>query len=127
MRRSFTSSSIATTGAGVSLELQRLNDVFPQLRNLLHQIYSATLEPQPDETEGQPNSRPRFTRGVRRGRGHGRSSYKTSEKQWTQERGRKNGLHLLRMWRGEDGGNGDALKAFSGLITEQQENLALLR
>lgn len=113
-----TSSSTIET----SPEFQRLLVLFPQLRDLLRQVYSATLEPTPEELEARANNNGRSSRGGRGGRGHGRVRHYNSSRPWTREQGLKNALHVMRKIRSKDGRNSDALRAFSELVVKLRSN-----
>lgn len=109
----------ATRDVASSPEYQHLLALFPQLRDLLRQIYTATMEPTAEEVEARAHHHDRFKRGGRGGRGGGRARYDTG-RPWTRERGMKDGLYALRKMRAKDGKNGEALRAFSECVVRLQ-------
>ena len=98
-----------------SRELVDLFNRYPQLRTQLEKIHTATLEPlqdlQADETSGQG----RFDRVRGRGTGWGRGQGSGGAIPWTQERGVRTGLSLLKKSRDEDTPNAEGIREFCDL------------
>lgn len=110
-----------------STELSRLYLQYPKLRNQLREIYEATTEPLDDHLDDSPRSAERRDRGRgkgrgsrhERGRGRGRGPIQSAP--WSQQRGFKAGLHLLRKLRHLKGNDGEGLKVFSKLVAIRVE------
>ncbi|KAL2046772.1 hypothetical protein N7G274_000790 [Stereocaulon virgatum] len=101
----------------ISPDLQLLYKRFPRLHHQLRRVYEATNEPPADYTDEFSSGRHAGDRRRGYGRGRGRSRDRGIGAPWSQQKGFKAGLYLMRKLRHLKGLDGKGLMEFSQLIT----------
>ncbi|MCJ1238130.1 hypothetical protein MMC14_006119 [Varicellaria rhodocarpa] len=108
-----------------SEEFQRLLEHHPCLRAKLQAIYRATLQPgqdaQPRQYVGLDSTESRRAIGQKEHAGRGRASTTESKHTWTQERGYRTAVSLIKKYRNVSGNRGDGFRDFTQLVSYMRD------
>lgn len=131
-QQSHDSSPISYSNLLSSRHLHRLLLRYPRLRAQIKLVYKATLEPSQrlspancnhhDRSQGGGDFDRRRGRGRARGGARARAQNEPSSAEWTQERGLKQAVRLLKDIRGRDDEVGTSMEEFSRLVIKMRED-----